>query len=169
MFKRPELSKLVESNTQIIVHCFQENMINPGKYLVEKAKYNVDIAATCSLYFNGEKIGKYISQVNQDNQKSIYLYFHKMQDLNLEYSYAALEIDCQVLQCPSCRSFYRVGDSPCECIKLAAFFYISEVKVLNVNLFDFRYHNIDTCDYRESLFSKFFGGSLRNLKIMDPL
>jgi hypothetical protein len=169
MFKRPELSRLVESKTQIIVHCFQDNMINPGKYIVDKAKYNADIAATCDLFFNGEKIGKYISQVNQEDQKSIYLYFHKLQDMNLDYTYAALDIDCNTIQCPSCKAFYRVGDSPCECIKLAAFFYLSEAKVSSVNLFDYRYHNIDTCDYRERLYAKFFGGSLRNLKIMDPL
>lgn len=169
MFKRPELSRLVESKTQIIVHCFQDNMINPGNYIVDKAKYNADIAATCGLFFNGEKIGKLISQVNQEDQKSIYLYFHKLQDINLDYTYATLDIDCNAIQCPSCKAFYRVGDSPCECIKFAAFFYLSEAKISNVNLFDFRYHNIDTCDYRERLYAKFFGGSLRNLKIMDPL
>lgn len=169
MFKRPELSRLVESKTQIILHAFQDNMINPGNYLVDKARYNVDISANCCLYFGENLIGKFISQVYQDDQKSIYLYFHKTQDLNLEYTYAVLDIDCKVLQCPSCKSFYSIGDSPCECIKLVSFFNISESIVTGVNLFDFRYHNIDTCDYREKLYAKFFGGSLRNLKIMDPL
>lgn len=169
MFKRPQLSELVESKTQIIIHAFQENMINPGNYLIDKARYNVDIAANCDLYFNDDKIGKYISQIYQDNQKSIYLYFHKIQNVNLGYTHAVMNLDCKVLQCPVCKSFYSVGDSPCECIKLASFFNISDVTVSSVNLYDFRYHNIDTCDYREKLYAKFFGGSLRNLKIMDPL
>lgn len=169
MFKRPELSRAISSKTQIILHAFQQNIINPGNYLIINPRYEVDISPKCDLFFNKEKIGKFISQVNHENQNSIFLYFHKLKNVDTNFLFAVFDLECSLLRCPSCRTYFKIGDTPCSCIEKSLFFYISEVKINAVNLYDFRNDNIDNFDFRESLYSKFFGGSMRNLKVLDPV
>jgi hypothetical protein len=169
MFKRPELSRIISSNTQYILHGFQVNKINPGNYLIDNPVYELDIVPNCDLFFNKEKIGKFVAQVNHRDQDSVFLYFHKLKNIDLSCSVAVFDIDCKTIRCPACKVFFRIGDSPCSCIQKSLFFYLSEVTAYSVSLYDFRYDNEHEFDLRESLFSKFFGGSMHNLKILDPL
>ncbi len=169
MFKRPELSRTIASNTQIILHAFQNDMINPGRYLISRPRYELTILPKCDLFYKNEKIGKLTAEVNQEDQNSIYLYFHKLKNIDFDYTFAVFDIDCKSLRCPSCKRYFSVGDKPCDCLEKSLFFYISEVTASSVNLYDIRNDNIDTFDFRNNLYSKFFGGTLRSLKFMDPI
>lgn len=169
MFKRPELSRIISSNTQIILHAFQDDVINPGKYLISRPRYEADISPKCDIYYKNTKVGTFVSQMYYPDQNSMFLYFHKLSNLNYDNKFAILDIDCKSLKCPSCSTYFRVGDSPCKCIEKSLFYYVSEVKVNSVNLYDITHDNIDSFDLRQNLYSKFFGGTLHSLQIMDPI
>lgn len=170
MFKRPELSKIVYTKNQIIVHGFQESIIHPGYFLPDKLKESFDRKPRVNLYLKGNKVGESMVDLYHADQKSIFLYFKNLSPtIKFENYWAGMELDCSQIQCPSCKTYFVPNDQPCKCVKGAPFYIIPKFTLESVHLFDLRTDYIDSYDCREKIYSKFFGGSLHNLKILEPI
>lgn len=170
MFKRPDLSNIVYTDKQIIIHAFTINHIHPGKYLPTDINNGIDLNSDCPLLLNNVRVGNLIANINHRDQKSIYLYYtNLMKTFDWNKYWAGMQFEAMVIQCPVCSSYFKKNESPCKCIKGAPFFYIPKLKLNSVCLLSFKTDNKDDHDCRELIYNQFFGGSLHGLKFMEPI
>jgi hypothetical protein len=169
MFKRPQLSNLIYTEKQIIVHGFTSDHIHPGNFKPIDLR-KVDYKPNLSLKISNTKIGNYQTAILHKDQSSIYLYFeNKTPNLNLTHYWAKMIVSAKTIQCPQCKSFFTKNDQPCKCIQGAPFLNFLDFTLEQIQLVNYKTDNEDSYDCREQILSEFFGGSLHNLALMEPI
>lgn len=169
MLKRPELSRIIYTDKQIIVHAFQMNMIHLGNFLPTNLQ-QITFKPRSYLFLNDTRVGKLQADIYHRDQKSIYLYFENLLP-NIKYNnyFFYPEINAKIIQCPICSQYYKPNDLPCECIRTAPFFFLPSCEISKMQILNFKTDNLDSADCRESIYDKFFSRSLHNLKFMEPI
>ena len=169
MFKRPLLSNLIYTKRQIVIHAFTVDHIHPGKFMpIDLTK--IDYKKHLSLKQDNTIVGRFQTAIHHKDQNSIYLYFENTAPhVSLNNSWAFMKMDPKSIQCPVCKSFFNKNDSPCECIKGAPFYYLSEAALESVHLQNYKTDNEDSYDCRNDLYSEFFNRSLHNLTFLEPI
>ena len=169
MFKRPMLSNLVYTKSQIIIHAFTLSTIHPGKFIPLNLE-NIDYKKNLSLKYANNTVGRFQREIIHKDQKSVFLYYENLApNFNFDNFWASMHIKAKLIQCPICKSFFNKNESPCGCITGAPFINLNDFTLEDVQLHNYKIDNIDSYDCRDSLCSEFFDRSLHKLTFMEPI
>lgn len=166
----PLLSKVAIIPGQAIAHVLQSGLLHPGHYYCQPSTVkNAVIKSDAAVYFNNIKVGTLTGKQFHSDTKSLFLYFdHNFKDLDIaKYLWCSPMLDIEMLQCPSCNTYYERGDNPCECIYVCDYINILRLFIRGVIFHDARNDDEDTADFRPDILKEFFSGMIGSLEFRE--
>lgn len=161
---------------QIIYNCnrasaqlFCKNTPTINKIISSGPIKNIRCVDPLPILVNGIEVQAEADCVYAQREDTMVLRIHFLNNDSLNDNtnyYIKPNINTSRIGCPTCLNYYSMGQTPCDCIKIAPNIYADEIIVESIDIItdDINLNNIKP---NRSLLTLFFGGAISNITITD--
>lgn len=171
-----EIGQLDIKKMQGFASAYQEGIISfDNVVMYSKTLFESTLNLHSPIYFQYKIIGE-IKNINYSSALGqLILYFNlnpgkesTLIEKQQEHYSIQPDIDFAQIECPECGEQYQIGNSPCDCIFKSDLLIPLKIKIKSMTIFDILDYNIVGINHKIVL-RKFFGGTMANLIISDPI